>query len=83
MTAHKNVRTLTDKQFWFVFGLAQDNEWEAAEQIIKLLVSNLRSNFRKSLRNQVNQWLETPEEERKFDSPLSPRQWAILNPRRF
>lgn len=51
-----------------------DRYWAA-----KLLaVKNFRSAFRKSLRDQIVAWLETPAEERRYGSPLSPRQWDCL-----
>lgn len=49
--------------------------------VIKLLkAQRLRSPFRISLRKQLVEWLETPPEERRFDSPFSPKQWAAVLP---
>jgi hypothetical protein len=44
----------------------------------KLLSTNLRSEFRKSLRNQLVTWLDTDADARSFDSPFSERQWRAL-----
>jgi hypothetical protein len=47
--------------------------------IIKLLsVKNFRSNFRRSLRDQLVEWLETDAEDREYPDPFSPKQWAAL-----
>jgi hypothetical protein len=47
--------------------------------VVKLLkVKNFRSAFRKSLRDQIVAWMETPVEGRKYRSPLSARQWESL-----
>jgi hypothetical protein len=43
-----------------------------------LRTRNFRSSFRASLRDQIVAWLETSEGLRRFDSPLSQRQWEIL-----
>lgn len=44
----------------------------------KLLSKNLRSEFRKSLRGQLVEWLETSADERTHSSPFSRRQWDAL-----
>ena len=41
---------------------------------------NFRNEFRQKLRDQIVQWLDTPREERKFQSPLSPKQWECVQP---
>lgn len=46
--------------------------------VAKLFTTNLRSEFRMSLRSQIETWFSTPYEERKHDSPLSRRQWEVL-----
>lgn len=47
--------------------------------VCKLLkVKKFRSEFRKSLRDQVVTWMETPVNERKYNSPFSNRQWNCL-----
>jgi len=47
--------------------------------VIKLLkVKNFRSEFRQSLRDRLESWLETPADERQYDSPFSFRQWECL-----
>jgi hypothetical protein len=51
-------------------------ECMAAATLLK--TKNFRSEFRKSLRDQIVAWLETPAEERKYRSPLSARQWEAL-----
>ena len=50
----------------------------AARQI--LAVRSFRSEFRQSMRDQLVAWLDTPSEDRKFRSPLSPRQWECIQP---
>lgn len=44
----------------------------------KLMTKNLRSEFRKSLRDQVQAWLDAAPQDREYRSPLSPRQWDAL-----
>lgn len=51
---------------------------KAARDILK--VRNFRNEFRKKLRDQIVAWLNTPKEERKYHSPLSPRQWECIQP---
>ena len=43
-----------------------------------LRVKAFRSEFRRSLRFQVEAWLDTPVEERRFETPLSPRQLSSI-----
>lgn len=43
-----------------------------------LKVKNFRSNFRRSLCRQVINWIDTPRSQRKYNSPLSPRQERCL-----
>lgn len=43
-----------------------------------LRVKKFRSEFRKSLRDQLVAWLETPAQSRRFASPLTARQWDCL-----
>lgn len=43
-----------------------------------LRTKNFRSPFRKSLRDQIVAWLETPGDDRKYRSPLSRNQWDAL-----
>jgi hypothetical protein len=63
---------------WAVYDLGT----EKRRVIIQLLTANLRSSFKKSLRSQVVEWLETPPEDRKYREPLSVRQWnCLLRPR--
>ena len=51
----------------------------ARPKIIQLLnTKKFRSEFRKSLRSQIVEWLETEPDKRKYESPLSMRQWQAL-----
>jgi hypothetical protein len=51
----------------------------ALAAVVKLLqTKTFRSTFRKSLRDQIVEWMETPEEERKYKLPLSPRQFDAI-----
>lgn len=73
----------------WVWGLGADSEWPESWQrglasmtgtperlvAIKLLTTkNFRSDFRRSMRDQVVAWLETPVDARKYANPLSARQ---------
>jgi hypothetical protein len=85
---------LHDQTAWkWLWGLGADPNWPEAWQrgllrlgssanrlaAIKLLrVKKFRSEFRKSLRGQLETWLETPREDRQYDSPFSFRQWDCL-----
>lgn len=44
--------------------------------LTKLLTTKNQSNFVQSLRTQLTQWLETPLEDRSFNSPFSAKQFA-------
>lgn len=57
-----------------------DADWKLGE-VRKLFTSNLRSEFRIKLRNQIAAWLA--DDAPKYDSPLSVRQWPCLHPDRF
>ncbi len=47
--------------------------------VVKLLsTKSFRSAFRASLRKQLEAWLATPADERKYGSPFSDRQWDCL-----
>lgn len=48
------------------------------DTLATVLFGNLRSEFRKSLRAQVENWIATPVGERKYGFPLSKRQLAVL-----
>ena len=80
----------------WAWGMGANPEWPAIWQrsiaydieeeakilvVIKLLkTKNFRSSFRQSLRNKLEDWLNTPREEREYDSPFSYKQWdALLN----
>jgi len=76
----------------WVWGAGVNREWPEAWQrglgmvrfsdrywAAKLLATkSFRSEFRKSLRDQIVAWLETAPEARRYDSPLSDRQWDCL-----
>lgn len=49
---------------------------DMSERLVKLLTTKLRSKFRISLRDQIVSWLTSAD--RKYDSPLSPRQWNFI-----
>ncbi len=71
-------------------GLPQDYDETRARQVayffhdaqrravIHLLTKKLRSKFRLSLKDQLEDWLDTPQEHRKYSSPFSTRQWIAL-----
>ena len=51
-------------------------KWHHLSKILK--VKTFRNEFRKKLRDQVVEWLETDPDERKFASPLSHKQMECL-----
>ena len=59
-------------------GLGTMGEVERLAVIGLLKTKNFRNPFRKSLRDQIVAWFETPGDERKFGSPLSRNQWNAL-----
>ena len=77
----------------YVWGAGVDMSWPEAWQrglaglsfadraaACKLLrTKKFRSSFRKSLRDQIVSWLETPADQRRYESPLSARQWAAIS----
>lgn len=62
-----------DNLGWFV---ALDDK--RADEVVKLLTSALRSPFRISLRKQLAEWLDAPMGSRRYETPFSAKQWAIL-----
>lgn len=50
------------------------------DSILKLITSNLRSEFRMSLRDQFTAWISAHPKDRKYPDPFSPRQWGCLSP---
>lgn len=76
----------------FVWAAGVDREWPETWQrglarlpfadryaACKLLATKkFRSDFRRSLRDQIVAWLETAPDARKFPSPLSSRQWCAI-----
>lgn len=84
---------IRDRVAWkYTWGLGVDPEWPEAWQralkgldsaetlaCVKLLkVKKFRSDFRASLREQLERWIEASPDERKYDSPFSYRQWNAL-----
>lgn len=61
---------------WFAYGELPEERKNAIMKLLK--TKTFRSSFRESLQKQVLQWLHTSPEDRKFDSPLSPKQWSSL-----
>jgi len=55
-----------------------DGEGERLAVVKLLETKKFRSEFRKSLRVQLDAYLATPVAERKFASPFSPKQWECL-----
>lgn len=77
----------------WLWGLGADPCWSEAWQrglvaagstahrlaAIKLLrTKKFRSDFRRSLCDRLVEWLDTPADERRYDSPFSYRQWECL-----
>jgi len=76
----------------YTWGMGVDPSWPESWQrglqhvsakrrysVAKLLrVKRFRSSFRRSLRDQIVAWLETPASQRQYDSPLSWKQWDCL-----
>jgi hypothetical protein len=84
---------IRDSVYWkYCWGSGVDREWpegwqrgllrmNTAERLacVKLLkVKTFRSEFRASLRDQLEKWLETPSDLRQHNSPFSTRQWDCL-----
>jgi hypothetical protein len=60
-------------------GISALGSFEDKLACAKLLTTkSFRSEFRKSIRDQLVAWLETPAESRKYKNPFSPRQWDKL-----
>jgi hypothetical protein len=60
-------------------GLHRFGTVEARLAAVKLLkTKKFRSDFRKSLHDQLVAWLETPADQRQHRSPFSGRQWEVL-----
>ena len=77
----------------WLWGFGADPDWPEAWQrglrqidrstdrlaCIRLLKTRaFRSGFRRSLRDQLVRWLETPASERQYDNPFSRRQWESM-----
>lgn len=59
--------------------LAQCYDFDTLYEIEKLLkTKKFRSSFRESLYDQIHAWLNTPRKNRKYSSPLSPKQLSYL-----
>ena len=60
-------------------GLHRFRETSKRMACVQLLTTkNFRSDFRRSLRDQLVDWLETAVEFRQYDEPFSRKQWAAL-----
>jgi GGDEF domain-containing protein len=46
--------------------------------LLAQLLSAARGDFMRGLRDQVGEWLKTSPAERRYDDPLSPRQWGFV-----
>ena len=55
---------------------------DGSDLLRAFLATKPRKEFRKSLKNQIIDWLNTPAEERRFNWPLSPRQMRCIQPYR-
>lgn len=51
-------------------------KWEGKHKRTGKPLTSRSAEIRHSLKGQLTEWLEAPVEERMFDSPFSPRQWA-------
>jgi hypothetical protein len=70
----------TDLAPEFLFWLASsDLRTPDKLAIVRLMeTKKFRSGFRESMRNQVQQWLSTPVDDRKYRTPLSPKQMEYI-----
>ena len=57
------------------------SEFEIETCAILLNTRTFRSAFRQSLRDQLVSWINTPKENRKYESPFSNKQWLCANPK--
>ena len=69
-------RYSTGNEHWFTW--ANDNVFYAYEALRKLAADSFRSDFKRSLAEQVYAWATTPAAERKYEKPLSPKQLQYL-----
>lgn len=56
--------------------MSKTHSKETYEDMLCFLSKNVRSNFKKSLRDQIVGWIKS--DERKYDSPLSKKQWQYI-----
>ncbi len=63
---------------WQVYLALHCDKLERWALLSLLTVKNFRSDFRRSLKDQVVKWLDTPPEERQYSTPLSYKQWRAL-----
>lgn len=49
--------------------------------VIQLLRGEPKTELRRSLKRQLIEWLHTPPEGRRFETPFSPKQWGALTNR--
>jgi GGDEF domain-containing protein len=47
--------------------------------LVAQLVTAARGDYMRGLRDQVSEWVKTPPAERRYDDPLSPRQWQFVD----
>ena len=73
--SHKDARSWPESWQVCLF-----NHSDRARQALARLLGtkNFRSDFRRSLRQQLEDWINMPETERRYASPFSDRQWGVL-----
>lgn len=69
-------RYSTGNEHWFAW--AHPHVFYAYEALRKLKAGSFRSDFKRKLAQQVFDWVNTPEDARQYDSPLSPKQLQYL-----
>lgn len=63
-------------QRWFAYTNLSEGQKLAGVKLLK--TKSFRSGFRRSLREQLETWLDAPAEARKYDTPFSHKQWGCL-----
>ncbi len=95
LSAEEWIEQRTQWKWAWAFGC--DPEWPEAWQrfityglkdhegrrlaVVQLLRSTPATSFRHSLRLQLIEWLNAPPEQRRFETPFSPKQWGVLTNR--
>lgn len=74
-SSHPDAKTWPQTWQGFLFRI---DEYKREAAVKLLATKNFRSDFRQSLREQLERWLDTPESERQYASPFSQRQWQAL-----